>query len=253
MGIQANHPVQTSKKTLELIEKLNEMGGARIYELEEEVDMTKGAIHNHLSTLREAGYVILEDKEYRLSLKFLTLGGNIRSRIPLFTYGRPKIDQLAADTGMLANLMVEEGGQGVYLYQSRGNYAVNLDTHVGYRLHLHNIAVGKAILAFLPEERVDEIVDEWGLPAATEKTITDRAEFYAELEEARERGYATDCEERTKGLQCIGAPVLLDDEVLGAVSISAPTKRLGDDEFDPEFVATVKSTANDLALDIKYS
>lgn len=253
MAHEANHPVRTTKKSIDLIEELRKMNGARIHELEDSLDMTKGAIHNHLSTLREQGFVIKHGDTYNLSLKFLTLGGHVRSNQPLYNFGRQKADQLAEDTGMLVNLMTEEGGKGVYLYQSRGEYAVSLDTHVGYRIHLHNIAIGKAILGFLPRERVEEIIDEWGFPKATENTITDREELFAELDTIREQGYATEHEERTKGLACIGAPILLDGELLGAISVSAPTRRMGTDDFDEEITGQVESTANELALEIKYS
>ena len=253
MNETANHPVRTTEKTLRLIETLDTDGGLRLTELEDRLEMSKSGIHNHLSTLREHGYVVKQGHEYSLSLQFLSVGGHVRSRSPLYRHGRSKIDQLAADTGMLANLATEEGGRAVYLYQSRGNYAVSLDTHVGYRLPLHNIGIGKAILASLPRERVAAIIEEWGLPEATENTITDRETLFEELSAIRERGYATDDEERTEGLTCIGAPVLLDGAVLGAISISAPTKRLGNSGFDDDITAEVESTAHELALDIKYA
>ncbi|MCO8243646.1 MULTISPECIES: IclR family transcriptional regulator [unclassified Haladaptatus] len=253
MEKQANHPVRTTEKTLGLVDHLDAVDQASLGELEAEVDMSKSGIHNHLSTLREHGYVEKVGEEYRLTLKFLSIGGHRRNQFPLYQLGRSKVNQLAADTGMLANLMTEEGGRGVYLFQSRGDYAVNLDTYVGYRIRLHNIGIGKAILAYLPRERVEEILDKWGLPKATDHTITDREALFEELEVIRERGYATDHEERTEGLTCIGAPVRLDGDVLGAVSISAPTKRLGNTGFDNEIIAQVESTANQLALDIKYS
>lgn len=249
---EANHPVRTTEKSFRVVEQMQQHDGSRIYELEEELDMTKGAIHNHLSTLREQGFVNKEGDEYRLSLQFLTLGGQVRSDYPIYELGRQKIDQLANDTGMLTNLATEENGQGVYLYQSKGEYAVSLDTYVGYRIHLHYTGIGKAILAYLPRERVEEIIDSWGLPRATENTITEPSALFDELETIREQGYALDQEERTEGLACIAAPVLLDDEVLGAISISAPTRRLGTGRFDDEIIGEVESTANELALDIKY-
>ncbi|WP_435126978.1 IclR family transcriptional regulator [Halobaculum sp. D14] len=248
----ANHPVRTTEKSLRLVEQLRALDGARIHELEAELDMTKGAIHNHLSTLREHGYVVKSGEEYRLSLKFLTLGGHVRRTHDIYQFGRSKANQLADDTGMLVNLMTEEDGKGVYLYQSRGAYAVNLDTHLGYRIHLHNIAIGKAILANLPRERVDDIIDQWGLPKATENTITQKSVLLEELERIREQGYATEHEERTKGLACIAAPIRPDDEILGAISVSAPTRRLGTEGFDDELVGEVQSTANELSLDIQY-
>lgn len=252
MRHEANHPVRTTEKSLEVVTVLRDLNGARISTLVNHLDMTKGAIHNHLSTLREHGFVVKEGNEYRVGTKFLTLGGHVRSSHELFQYGRQKADQLASDTGMLVNLMIEEGGKGVYLYQSRGDYAVNLDTHVGYRIHLHYIAIGKAILAFLPRRRVEEIIDTHGLPRATKNTITDTAELFEELELIRERGYATEREERTEGLSCIGAPIRVNDRLLGAISVSAPTRRLGIEQFDEEIVGQVESTANELSLDIKY-
>lgn len=252
MSHEANHPVRTTEKSLELIKALQRLDGARIYELREESDMTKGAIHNHLSTLREHGFVSQVGDEYRLNLQFLTIGGQVRSHYPIYEFGRQKVDQLADDTGMLTNLMVEENGQGVYLYQSKGEYAVSLDTHVGYRSHLHNTGIGKAILAYLPQERVEEIIEMRGLPQATENTITEPAVLFEELETVREQGYALDREERAEGVACIAVPILLDDEIRGAISISAPTRRLSTGGFDDEIISQVKSTATELSLDIKH-
>jgi len=249
----ANHPVRTTEKTLRLISVLRELDGARIHELEARVDMTKGAIHNHLSTLREHGFVTKDDDVYHLSFRFLTLGGYVRSAHEMYDVGRSKADQLADDTGMLVNLMTEENGKGVYLYQSRGDYAVSLDTHVGFRIRLHNIAIGKAILASLSRERVDEIIDHWGLPKMTENTITDRDELHDQLERFRDQGYATEHEERTEGLACIAAPIRVNDDLLGAISISAPTRRLGKEGFDDDIIGEVQSTANEISLEIKYT
>lgn len=252
MTEKANHPVRTTTKSLALIEKLNELNGVRIHELEERMEMTKGAIHNHLSTLREHGYVTKEGNKYYLSYKFLSVGGRVRRRSPLYRIGHEKVNQLANDTGMLANLMSEECGRGVYLYQARGDYGINLDTHVGYRISLHNTGIGKAILAYLTHDRVEDIIETWGLPKTTKNTITDRQRLFEELEQVRNHGYAADHEERTEGLTCIAAPVRLEEELLGAISISAPTKRLGNDGFDEDIIAAVESTANEIALNIKY-
>lgn len=253
MNKKANHPVQTTEKSLKLIKRLQEVDGARIQDLEGYQGMTKGTIHNHLSTLREQGFVVKNGREYQLSMWFLTLGGGIRNRNSLYQAGRAKVQQLAEDTGMLANLMTEEDGKGVYLYQAEGNYAVDLDTHVGYRIHLHNTGIGKAILAFFSHERVIGIAERWGLPRTTENTITNQTELMEELETIRNRGYAIDHEERTEGLACIAAPVRLDEQVLGAISISAPTQRLGNEEFDEEIIREVESTANEVSLAIKYN
>lgn len=253
MDVDANHPVRTTEKSLTLLEKLRELDGARIHELEGELEMSKGAIHNHLSTLRKHGYVVKEEHEYRLGLKLLSHGGYIRNQYPIYQFGRSKADQLAEDTGMLVNLGTEENGKCVYLYQARGDYAVKLDTQPGRRLRMHNIAMGKAIMAHLPRERVEAIIDRWGLPKATERTITDEEALFEDLETIRANGYATDDEERTVGVCCIAAPVRADDHVLGAISITAPAGRLGEQQVENEIVSEVKSTAHEIALNVQYA
>jgi DNA-binding IclR family transcriptional regulator len=137
-----------------VLEEVIDRDGARISELAAEMDMTKGSIHNHLSTLREERYVTKDEVTdvYEPSLKFLTIGGKIRGEYDIYDHGREKIDALADETGHLANLMVEENGLGIYLYQSRGENAINLDTYTGHQIRMHNIAIGKAMLASLPRE-----------------------------------------------------------------------------------------------------
>jgi DNA-binding IclR family transcriptional regulator len=95
-------------------------------------------------------------------------------------------------------------------------------------------------------------MSEWGLPMVTENTITEKSELLEELEEIRERGYATDIEERTEGLCCVAAPVLLHNEVLGAISVSAPISRFEGANFDDEIIREIKSRADGIALDIRY-
>ncbi|WP_256301612.1 IclR family transcriptional regulator [Haloarchaeobius salinus] len=255
MDDKANHPVKTTQKSLVILEELLGRDGARISELASELDMTKGSIHNHVSTLREKRYVVKDEDTdiYRVGLKFLTMGGKVRGQYDIYKFGRPKIDRVANETGHLANLMVEENGLGVYLYQSRGDHAVNLDTYTGHRIRMHNIAIGKAILAHLPQDRVEAILDRWGMPKDTDRTITTPARLFGELETFREQGYATEYQERTERLACIGAPVTIDETLHGALSVSVPAKNVDSTQFDDDLIDTVLQTANQLSLDIKYA
>ncbi|GAB3668154.1 IclR family transcriptional regulator [Halopiger thermotolerans] len=253
MTKRAKHPVRTTEKSLEIIEELNRAGEARVTTLANELDMGKSAVHNHLSTLEKHGYVVKneETKTYRLSLKFLDIGGQIRSEIDVYKVAEPKVEELAETSGELVHLVVEEDGKGVYLCRSKGEQAVDLDTYIGCRHHMHSTAFGKAILSHLPQERVDEIVDRHGLPAVTPQTITSRDELDAELERTRERGFAVDDEERLEGLRCIAAPIRFDSDVIGAISVSGPTARIDDDWESNEFVSDLRRAVNVIELN-KY-
>lgn len=249
----AKHPVRTAEKTLKIIDELKEQEGGRVTDIAKHLDMGASAVHNHLSTLLEHGYVVKEGEEYRLGLKFLELGGFIRNQVQLYNVSEPEIERLAEETGELVNLMTEEGGMGVYLKRTKGQNAVDLDTYAGMRVHLHATALGKSILAQMPKERVDEIIEFHGLPKLTEKTIGTRDTLWEELEQIREQGHAVDDGERLKGLRCVSAPIMQDEKaVLGAISVSAPANRIDDQQLEEELPAKIKGTANVIELNVRY-
>ncbi|RRJ33799.1 HTH-type transcriptional regulator XacR [Halocatena pleomorpha] len=251
--MDAKYPVRTTEKTLALIEQLMEGGPCGVTELASDIDMGKSAVHNHLTTLQKHGYVQQIDDEYQLSLKFLEVGGRIRKSMELYQVAEPEVKSLAAETGELANILIEEQGMGVYLMRAKGADAVDLDTYAGLRTRLHTTALGKAILAYLPESRVTEILDQHGLQQKTPKSISTREELFQALDAVRERGYAIDDGERLEGLRCLGAPVRTSSgEVLGAISVSAPASRVSDQDLHGDLPEKVLSAANVIELNINY-
>ena len=251
MAHEAKHPVAATQKTIRVLEALKQRGGARVTELAAELEMNKSTVHNHLSTLREDGFVVHDDPEYRLGLRFLEFGGYARHEMDLYHVAEPEVERLAERTGEMASLMTEEDGRGVYLHRSKGNQAVALDTYAGYRCPLHVTALGKAILAHLPDAAVEGIVDRHGLAAWTPETITDREALFGDLATVRERGFALDDEERMTGLRCVGAPITTDDDrVVGAISVSGPTSRMRDAQFTDEVPDLVRSAANVIELNL---
>lgn len=246
--------VGATETSLRILETLKGLDGAGVTEVANRLDLPKSTVHNHVSTLLRNEYVVKEGNTYRVGLQFLEFGEYIRNRMPIYDVARPEVERLADETGELSNLLVEEHGKGVYLSRAEGNKAVQLDTYAGMRVHLHCTALGKAILAYLPEERVREILDTHGLPKRTETTITDEEELFDELEGIRERGYARDTEERVAGLRCVAAPIRnLDGNPLGAISVSGPTSRMKGERFEEEVPEDLTSTANVIELNLNYS
>ena len=176
--IKAKNPVKSTRTTFRVVEMLKELDGAGITELSEELDLPKSSIHNYLATLAEDGYVVKEGHTYHVGLRFLDLGTYARTRYQLYHRAKPEVHDLAQDTGELANLLVEQNGRGIYIHRERGERAVNVDSYTGHHVMLHNTALGKAILAHYPRERVEQILDYYGMPAETERTITDREKFF---------------------------------------------------------------------------
>ncbi|AUV80451.1 IclR family transcriptional regulator [Salinigranum rubrum] len=254
MSHQAKNPVQSIVNTFAIVEALRELDGAGVSELAAHLDTPKSTVHNYLSTLEQEEYIVKEDGVYQVGIRFLELGAYARNRRQIFEIAKPEIDRLAAETGELANLLIEEHGRGTYLQRVRGENAVQVEAHVGTRVSLHSTALGKAILAFMPRERVDEIIDRHGLEQTTPKTVSSREELYEALEDVRDSRYALDDEERIKGLRCVAAPILSnDDRVLGAVSVSGPSNRIRGTRFREELPNKVLEAVNVIELNVTYS
>ncbi|WP_101295902.1 IclR family transcriptional regulator [Halegenticoccus soli] len=254
MPKQAQFPVKAAATSFRIIETLRALDGAGVAEVADELDMPKSTVHDHLKTLTDIEYLVNIDGTYYVGARFLELGGYARSRMKLYRVASPEIKKLAEKTGEHANLLIEEHGMGVFLYKVKGEEAVQLDTHVGMRVHLHTAALGKAILAKLPEEHVDAIIDRRGLPGVTQKTITDTDELKEQLETVRERGYAIDDEERVRGMRCVAAPICdPSDTPLGAISVSGPTNRFDGEVFEDRIPKSVLSAANVVEVNMTYS
>lgn len=249
----AKHPVETTRKTIRILHALREQNGGRITDIAEAVEMNKSTVHNHLSTLEEEEIVIRNGPLYELSLRMLEFGGYIQRSSNFYKIAEPELERLANQTGELVNLMVEEYGQGVYLASRKGDEAVDVNIYPGRRSPLHLPGSGKAILAHLPTERINQIIDRRGLPAKTSHSTTDREALESQLETIRNQGFAIDDEEIINGLRCIGAPILSNEEgVVGAISISQPITRTDNSTFVDEASNQVKSAANVIELKINH-
>lgn len=246
--------VKSAATLLSVVEGVRELNGARVTELADHLDVGKSTVHRHLSTLEANEYVVQEGDTYHLGLRFLGLGEYARERNPVYAMARPIVDQLAEETEERALFMTEEHGRAVYLYRGLGAHAVRTNSKIGTRRYLHTIAGGKAMLAHLSDQRIDSIIDRWGLPSETSMTITNRADLTAELERVRECGVAFNREECIDGLQAVAAPVLgPDGTVVGALSVSGPTHRMKGEWLEAEIPDLLLGSANELELNLEYA
>lgn len=245
--------IKATRTSLRIVRAVMDLDGATVSDLATHLDMPVSTVHDHLRTLMEESYLTVDDKEYAVAAAFLELGGYARSRMDIYQVGVPQVDKLADETGEHANLMIEEHGRGIFLYVSKGNDARDLDTFTGMRVDLHTTALGKAILAYSSEQRVEEILDQQELAGYTPRTISAREELYDELETVRQRGYAIDDEERLVGVCCAAVPIRHPDgSVLGAVSVSGPAGRMSDEMLEEELMEKLSSTANVIEVNLTY-
>jgi len=244
----------TVQRAFDVVRTLQELDGAGVTELAEELGISKSSAYNYLSTLRESQYAVKEGDTYRLSYQFLHVGEYVRRTTDVYRYGMEELDLLAHDTGRYVHLATEQHGLGVNLYKVRGEEAIGSryqESKLQRPDYLHVSATGKAILASLPRERVEWILKEYGLVGRTANTITDPDELFAELERTRERGYSVNEEEEIEGIGAVGAPVLnRNDELLGSISVSGPAHRMQQPAYRERMAEAVTDTANVIEVNI---
>lgn len=247
----AKHPIQAVQRTLDIVDVLKEKREARVTDIADELDFSKGTIHCHLATLEQNGYVVKNGQRYSLGLQFIDLAHHATDRVDIYDITRAEVDKLAAESGEMALFTVEEHGEGICLYKAEGEDAVQTELYVGYRNELYHTAVGKVLLAFMPEERREEIIRETNFEQITPNTITDPGELRAQLTEIRERGIAYNHEETIQGLVGLGAPIRDQDGTLyGAVSLIGPVSRMEDERLTEELPKLIRRVVNIVEVNI---
>lgn len=245
--------VAATERTLEIVDALKQKKGARVSELSKELGITKSSVHSHLATLEQQKYVVKEGDKYLLSLQFLDIAEHVRNRDPVFRVAKSKVKEIAEETEEVASLMAEDHGRGIFVYRRKGDNTTRPAT-VGNRVHLHATAGGKAILAHLTTESVEEIIEQWGLPPVTDNTITDRQELMDELDSVRERGVAFNDEEDIDGLRAVAVPVMnANNRIAGSLSVYGPAHRMRDDLFREEIPDLLLESANDIQLNVAFT
>lgn len=246
--------VKSDETLLEIVLALKRMNGAGVTELADELGIAKSTAHSHLKTLLKYEFVVVENGRYHVGLRFLDIGETARHRKEEYQRIKNKVEELATQTDERAQFIVADHGYGVYLYRAIGSHAVQTDSRIGKRIPLNASSAGKSILAFMPEEDVQAVIDRHGLPAQTGNTITDPDELWDELETIRERGHAINKEESTVGLRAVGVPIIgPDSTVLGALSVSGPTHRLKGEWFETEIPDMILGAVNEVELNITFS
>lgn len=239
--------VKSAQTAFQIIEYIHNQGGADLSELTQELDLAKSTVHGYLATLESLEYLVSDGGRYHLSLKFLYHGTAARNSVPISGQADETLTALANETSLVAWLVVEEHGRAVYLDRAVGDEAMQTYGRISKRTDLHAPAAGKAILAHLPNETVDAIVENYGLPARTEYTITSEEELVEELATIRQQGYATGKHEVALGVQSVAAPVHQMGRILGALSVSGTSNLVDDEYFKEDLPELLTAAADDLA------
>lgn len=240
--------VQSVDRAITVLEILARRGDAGVTEIAAELGVHKSTAFRLVSVLESRGLVDqhTDRGKYRLGLGLVRLAGATTARLDLTQQGRTVIEGLAREVGETMNIAILSGHDALYIDQVAGTSALQMHNWVGQLIPLHCTSNGKALIAFLPEERQRTLLVE-PLVRFTEATVTDIDDLLAELAKVRELGYATAFEELEQGLVAVAAPIRdLTGNVVASLSASGPVFRLPPERI-PTLGAAVRAGAEEVS------
>jgi IclR family transcriptional regulator, acetate operon repressor len=228
------HNIQSVDRALFLLESIGEAGGeTTLTDLSQRTGLNISTCHHLLATLVQRGFAakVAGKRLYALGPRILHLGHACR-QVDLPRRAQPYLEAVNQATGETVHLAAVQGDSVVTLAVRDAHHAVRVDTgRVGKIAAPHATSVGKAILAWLPEDEMRRILA-GGLKRCTDNTITDFAALVDDLKRVRRDGYAIDRQEHLPGVICVGAAIRDQaGSVIGGISASTPTQRGTDDHI----------------------
>lgn len=152
------------------------------------------------------------------------------------------LQQLASSTGLTASVFVRAGRSRAVVSRVEGDDPLRYVLPIGERLPLH-LGAGKALLAFMEDDDLDDILAELDAVSRADGTSVGLAEFRAELDDVRRRGWVGSRDERVIGAASVGAPVLAGSgECVAAVQVAGPSHNPAFDNLD-ELALEVRQAA----------
>lgn len=187
-----------------------------------------------LASLKELGVLDQNPKTHTYSLggKVLTWANIYTNTLDVRNLSMSALQQLHQDTQETISLYVMEGDERVCVERLESPQNVRIVARIGRRLPLYAGSAGKVFLAFLPEERRNEILNHTDFTPFTSQTITDRERLMEELEKIKSQGFAVSRGEWTSDASGVAAPIFNSSrEIVAAITISGPSQRFTDEKI----------------------
>ena len=221
--------ISSFAKGMNILELLSDNEGLSVSQVARIMNMNRASSHRFLSTLRELGYADKDDhSRYYLTAKVIELGTKVLDRFEIRKIAHPFLQQVASKFNETINLGFFNGKEVLTLDKIDSTEILRMDSGIGGREPAYCTSLGKAILAYLPDNQLEEYLKAIELIPYTPNTVTTKEKLKEELMLIQENGCAIDDEELSVGLRCVGAPLFdHSGQALYAISISGPSIRFG--------------------------
>jgi DNA-binding IclR family transcriptional regulator len=241
--------VKSADRTVELLELLARIREPlTLSEIHRELSYPKSSLFVLLRTLVARGWVETDRRGtgYSIGVRALLVGTSYLDRDPVIRAATRILEQLRAEVNETVHLARLDGPDIVYLASRESAHHLRLTSRVGRRLPAYATSLGKALLAELPDAEVEARLPEVLTPV-TPDTLTERPKLLADLQATRERGYAVERGENTRGLGCFAVSLRYRHPAVEAISCSVPFARLDQAGHADQVLDAVRRHADELS------
>ncbi len=226
---EAGNQDGTVGKALDVLDMVAQAGRpVRFSDLMANSSYPKATLYRFLQTLTSQGMLTLDPDRgtYALGVRLVRLAHAAWQQSSLAPLARPELDALAAQTGETIHLAQMDMGQVLYVDKRNAARPVEMFSQAGKVGPAYCTGVGKAMLAYLPDDQLQAVLARQSFHVFTPNTYATPAALIAELHAIRARGYAFDREEHEPGIICVAVPILTrQGRVIGAISVTSTTQR----------------------------
>lgn len=223
------YQLQSIDRIVAILEMLSESDvPLSLAEVCSRMGLHKSTAHRSLIVLERASLIErTPEGRFRLGLKLYELGNRAVEQIDLRERVQPYFRRLSMEVGETVHLSVLQKTRVVYLDKVEPNRRVCMTSKTGTSNPVYCTSMGKAMLAFLPEDVRTEIISKIKFNRFTPKTLCSPEALLKSLERVRKRGFAIDDEEIEVGVRCVGVPIFDQNRYpIAAVSVSGPASRI---------------------------
>lgn len=233
--------IQSITRAFDIIRLFEQKELLGITEISDKAGLHKSTVYGIVSTLKELNILEKDTNSglYRLGIELYRMGMYVD--MSLSKVSNPELKRLVDELEETANLIIPYAGEPLIISKFESNHSVRFFTYVGQRLPRYCTATGKLILAYMSPEEAEEIIKNMVFFPYTKNTIKSKEELKSHLENVRLSYVAYDKEEFEEGLVSIAVPIIKDNKLIGAISVSGVRARMGNEKCDYVEAALRKS------------
>jgi DNA-binding IclR family transcriptional regulator len=225
-----------------------------IAEIAEATGLHKSTAAGLVYTLEARGYLGQNpaNRKYRLGPRLAERAAVFLSQAEVRRAAEPHLRTLQREVDESLNLAIRDGADVIYIERVSSSQTLGMRAGIGRRAPTYCTALGKALLAALPDAEVTRLFPNPAFAPMTASTLPDLPHLLADLAETRRRGYALDDEENEYGGRCVAAAVYdHTGQAVAAVSISAPTQRFPREQV-PAYGRRVAAAAQAISAELGF-